>query len=153
MSNAASPLDTLIDLARGARDNASLALANERQTERQVSDQLSSLTQYRLEYAQRLQGAMTEGIDPATLRNYQQFLYSLDAAIERARDALSAQQQQVSNRQSQWQQEERKLTSYDTLASRRQAQQQQQDARKEMKINDDLVNGRLVRAKLSSENS
>ena len=144
-----SPLDTLIELARGDRDQAGQALASERQNERQVSGQLESLLQYRLEYSQRLQQAMRDGIDPASMRNYQQFLDSLDSALARAREALAAQQQRVGQRQVQWQQEQRKLSSYDTLASRREGQQRRQEARQEQRTSDELVNGRLARTRTS----
>lgn len=142
-----SPLDTLIELARGERDQAGQALASERQNERQVSGQLESLQQYRLEYAERLQQAMREGIDPATMRNYQQFLNSLDDALARAREALAAQQQRVGQRRAQWQQEQRKLSSYDTLVSRRDAHQRRQEARQELRLSDELVNGRMARTR------
>ncbi|MGM1052617.1 MAG: flagellar export protein FliJ [Pseudomonadota bacterium] len=149
MSHRASPLDTLIELARSDRDQAGQALASERQNKRQVADQLESLSQYRLEYAQRLQQAMHQGIDPASMRNYQQFLDSLDAALARARDALVSQQQRVDQRQDQWQQEQRKLSSYDTLASRRQADQRRHEARQEQRLSDEMVNGRLARTRPS----
>lgn len=146
-----SPLDTLIELARGARDQAGQALASERQNEQQVAGQLASLNQYRLEYAQRLQQAMCDGIDPATLRNYQQFLDSLDAALARSQQALQAQQKRVGQRQAQWRQEQHKLSSYDTLASRRQQEQQRCEARQELRLSDELVNGRLARARHTSD--
>ena len=149
MSHPSSQLDTLIELARGDRDQAGQALAGERQNERQVVGQLESLSHYRLEYAQRLQQAMQEGIDPASMRNYQQFLDSLDSALARAREALASQQQRVGQRQAQWQQEQRKLSSYDTLASRRQADQRRHEARQEQRLSDEMVNGRLARTRPS----
>ncbi|WP_445005330.1 flagellar export protein FliJ [Halomonas mongoliensis] len=151
MSANASPLDTLIELAQGSRDQAGQALASERQNEQQVAGQLEALHQYRLEYAQKLQQAMSEGIDPASMRNYQQFLDSLDAALARAQQALKAQQQRVSQRQAQWQQEQRRLSSYDTLTARRQQEQRRHEARQELRLNDDLVNGRLARARYASD--
>ena len=74
-------LDMLTDLARDARDQAGKLLAQERQTQQQTEAQLQSLNRYRVEYAERLQQAMRDGIDPATMYNYQQFLASLDAAL------------------------------------------------------------------------
>lgn len=150
MSHDASPLETLIELAQSSRDKAGQALASERHSEQQVAGQLEALHQYRLEYSQKLQQAMREGIDPASMRNYQQFIDSLDDALERAQQALKAQQQRVDQRQSQWQQEQRKLSSYNTLVHRRQQEQQRSEARQELRLNDELVNGRFVRARRSS---
>lgn len=140
-----SQLEMLTDLARGARDQAGKVLAQERQTEQQTTVQLQSLLSYRAEYAERLQKAMRDGIDPATMYNYQQFLASLDAALSRARQALASQQASVEQSKKNWQQEQRKLSSYDTLASRRLLEEHRRSERHEQKTNDDLVTSRAAR--------
>ncbi|EPC04530.1 hypothetical protein L861_04195 [Litchfieldella anticariensis FP35 = DSM 16096] len=139
------PLDTLIDLARKARDNAGQTLASERQNQQQVETQLEALGRYRLEYAQRLQEAMFSGIDPATMHNYRAFLHSLDAALERARQALDEQQRRVENSQQHWRQQQRKLSSFDTLATRRTEQASRKENRREMRHNDEITNNTLLR--------
>lgn len=143
--NQRHPLDTLIGLARESRDNAGLTLANERRSQQHTVAQVEALGRYRLEYAQRLQDAMHGGIDPATMHNYQQFLRSLDAAIERAKLALDEQEKRVANSQRHWQHEQRKLSSYDTLVSRREAQARQHAARHEQRINDEMSANSLAR--------
>ncbi|MGR2737483.1 flagellar export protein FliJ [Billgrantia sp. Q4P2] len=143
--SASSQLAMLSDLARDARDQAGQLLAGERQSERQVASQLESLNRYRLEYAERLQQAMREGIDPASMHNYQHFLASLDAALQRARQALDAQQQRVQQSQQQWQQEQKKLSAFDTLISRRDIERQRQETRREQRISDEMSAGRLLR--------
>ncbi|MFC7368546.1 MULTISPECIES: flagellar export protein FliJ [Vreelandella] len=140
-----SQLDTLTGLAREARDKAGKLLAEDRQTQQQTEAQLQSLNRYRAEYAERLQQAMRDGIDPATMYNYQQFLASLDAALSRARQALLAQQKRVQQSQQHWQQEQRKLSSYDTLTSRRLSEEHRRQERHEQKTNDDFVTNRLAR--------
>jgi len=142
--NATSQLDMLTHLAKDARDQAGQLLAKERQTEQQTQAQLQALHQYRSEYSERLQAAMRKGIDPASMYNYQQFLASLDDALARAKQALVEQEQRVNKTQEQWRQEQRKLSSYDTLASRRQLDAQRQENRQEQKTNDDLVTSRLA---------
>lgn len=140
-----SQLDMLTGLARDARDKAGKLLAEERQTQQQTEAQLQSLNRYRAEYAERLQQAMRDGIDPATMYNYQQFLASLDAALNRARQALVAQQKRVQQSQQHWQQEQRKLSSYDTLTSRRLSEEHRRQERHEQKSSDDFVTNRLAR--------
>lgn len=140
-----SQLAMLTDLARDARDQAGKVLAQERQSEQQTTAQLQSLLSYRAEYAERLQKAMHDGIDPATMYNYQQFLASLDAALNRARQALAAQHASVQQSQKNWQQEQRKLSSYDTLATRRRLEEHRRSERHEQKTNDDQVTSRLAR--------
>ncbi|MFC3285186.1 flagellar export protein FliJ [Litchfieldella rifensis] len=139
------PLDTLIDLAREARDCAGQVLASERRDQQQVATQLETLGRYRLEYAQRLQEAMFSGIDPATMHNYQAFLRSLDTALERARKALDEQQQRVASSQQHWQQQQRTLSSYDTLAARRAEQANRREQRREMRHNDEMAANALLR--------
>jgi flagellar FliJ protein len=150
---ASKPLDMLTDLAREARDQAGQALATERNNERMVAKQLESLGAYRQEYAQRLQRAMCEGIDPATMLNYQQFLSALDDALVRAREALTAQQKRVSTTQTQWQSEQTRLSSYNTLAARRALEEQRAEARREQRLNDELVTNREVRRRLRPQDA
>lgn len=149
MSRSNTPLDTLIELARDARDQAGQNLASEQRTSSQVSQQLESLHRYRQEYAEKLNAAMRNGIDPATMRNYQQFLASLDDALVRARQALDAQQQRVARTRQQWQQQQQRLSSYDTLAERREVTRRRDEQRREQHVSDDLANNRLVRQRSS----
>lgn len=151
--SATSQLGMLSDLARDARDQAGQLLAGERRNEQQVAAQLESLSRYRLEYAQRLQTAMRDGIDPASMHNYQQFLASLDAALDRARQALADQRQRVQQTQKQWQQEQKRLSAYDTLASRRHAELQRQQDRREQRSSDELAAGRLLRQRANQYDS
>ncbi|MEQ6887218.1 flagellar export protein FliJ [Halomonas sp. CS7] len=149
MSRDRTSLDTLVELAREARDQAGQNLAGEQRTSSQVRQQLDSLHRYRQEYADKLNAAMRDGIDPATMRNYQQFLASLDDALVRARQALAAQQQRVERTRQHWQQQQQRLSSYDTLAERREAVRRRDEQRREQHVSDDLVNNRLVRQRSS----
>lgn len=146
-----SQLEMLTDLAQQARDQAGQTLAQERQSEQQTNAQLEALTRYRAEYSERFQAAMRQGIDPASMYNYQQFLASLDTALTRARQALGEQHQRVEQSQEHWRQQQRKLSSYDTLTARRLREAQQRRGRQEQKSNDDFVNSRTARR--SSETS
>ncbi|XKE45449.1 flagellar export protein FliJ [Halomonas organivorans] len=140
-----SALDNLTELAREARDKAGQKLAGERQNAAQIVAQLESLQRYRREYAQQLQAALRQGIDPASMHNYQRFLASLDEALERARQALAEQRQRVERSQRQWQQEQRRLTSYDTLAERRAQAHRRAEQRREQRATDELVTQRWGR--------
>ncbi|MDR9441066.1 MAG: flagellar export protein FliJ [Halomonas sp.] len=151
MSRSNTPLDTLIELARDARDQAGQNLASEQRISRQVSQQVESLHRYRQEYAEKLNAAMRTGIDPATMRNYQHFLASLDDALVRARQALDAQQQRVAKTRQHWQQLQQRLSSYDTLAERRNIARRRAEQRREQHVSDDLVNSRMARRHSPSE--
>lgn len=132
-------LNTLIDLAREERDNAGQQLAGARKTTRQIQDQIQQLLGYRREYASRLDGLMTTGMDMPTLKEYQGFLASIDGAIDRARSELETKRQQVSQRQQQWQQKQQRLASFDTLATRRATEAEALETRKERRQQDELT--------------
>ncbi len=77
-------------------------------------------------------------MEPASLLNYQAFLGTLDNAIDRARLSLNEQQRQVSQRQQQWLEQQRKLNSYHTLVDRRAQAEQLRDSRSQQRITDEL---------------
>ncbi|MFA5495389.1 MAG: flagellar export protein FliJ [Porticoccaceae bacterium] len=144
----AQPLDTLITLAREARDNTGQLLAGERRDQQQLATQMDLLNRYRDEYCQRLQQTMGEGIDLATLRDYQQFLCSLDAAIDNARNTMEEQRCRIAKRQQQWQQEQLRLSSYDTLAARRDAMRLREEQRREQRTTDEFTTNAFARKRL-----
>ena len=133
-----SALDTLIDLTREAVDNAGRNLAGAQRTQQQVQRQLDTLNHYRHEYCVGLQKAMQEGMDPASLLNYQAFLRSLDDAVARAINTLNEQTGQVRQRQQQWLEQKRKLNSYNTLVERRIQAEQLRDNRNQQRLIDEL---------------
>lgn len=139
------PLDTLIELAREARDKAATMLADERNGQQQLKAQIELLQGYRGEYSQRLQENIRHGMDMATLRDYQVFLASLDKAIDQARETIAEQQQRVAQRQLQWQQQQRRLSSFDTLLTRRNNLLQRQLVRREQQHHDEINTNAFAR--------
>lgn len=133
-----SALDTLIELTREAVDNAGRNLAGARRNQQQAQAQLDTLQHYRQEYSLRLQQAMQEGMEPASLLNYQAFLRSLDDAIDRALQSLGEQARQVGQHQQHWLEQQRKLNSYDTLINRRVQAEQLRDSRSDQRLTDEL---------------
>jgi len=145
MSRTSKALDTLTELARDARDQAGQLLAHERKNETQIKAQQETLMEYRQEYAAQLQKLMLEGVDPVTLHNYRQFLMSLDSSIEKAGQALYQQQGRVNATKEQWQQQQKKLSSYSTLGERRAAQERKKAQRIEQNQTDDMTTTRHSR--------
>ncbi|MCL4410831.1 flagellar export protein FliJ [Aliidiomarina haloalkalitolerans] len=139
-------LEILTDLAREARDKAGQLLASDRRNQHQIEQQQELLLNYRAEYAQQLQDLMMAGIDPVTLQNYRQFLMSLDDSILQASRALHQQTQKVKQSQNQWQQEQKKLSSFTTLNDRRAAAERVKENRKEQRLNDEFASQRHGRS-------
>lgn len=130
-------LDMLIGLTQEALDAATRTLADERRTQQQVQQQISTLNFYQQEYRQRLQQAMQAGISPSSFTNYRAFLLSLDQSIDRAQRTLVAQQQQVDHSQSLWQEQYRKRNAYNTLVDRRVMAAQRAEQRVEQRASDE----------------
>lgn len=143
--NPSSPLDTLIDQSRKARDSAGRALAEEQHCRAQTAAQLETLQQYRGEYRQKLQEAMQRGVGADTLNDYSRFIQSLDGAIARAREALAQQGERLDASRQHWQQRQRQLSSYDTLAERRARGEQQRQAQRERRLNDEMSQNLIAR--------
>lgn len=134
-----TPLETLIELSRKSRDSAGKTLAEERRQGQHSERQLDTLRQYREDYASRMQSALQGGVDAATLSNFRAFLHSLDAAIARARQALEQQEKRVANSQEHWRREQRRLSSYGTLAERRAQGERIAEQRRESRQHDELA--------------
>ncbi|SDK92194.1 flagellar FliJ protein [Modicisalibacter muralis] len=148
-----TPLDTLSQLTRDARDNASIELSGLLRARQDAVAQLETLTRYRHEYRQRLQSAMETGIGPDSWQNYQQFLTSLDNAIARARQTLVEREAGLAQGQQRWQVEQRKLCAYDTLASRRENAERQRTTRQEQRLADEMAAGVLRRRQANDSHS
>lgn len=153
MAQATTPLDTLISLTRNSRDSANIELNGLRRDLQGAKSQLETLNRYRHEYRQRLQQAMEAGIGPDSWRNYQQFLASLDSAIARARQTLGERETRLNHGQKHWQNEQRKLSAYDTLATRRATEAQQRASRQEQRLADEMASGLVLRRQRQETNT
>lgn len=145
MSKPSTTLDTLLELARSARDRAGDTLRQERRSAQQIEARIGALEQYREEYLERLQQAMARGIDPVLVDNYRRFLASLDSALDGARSALAAQHEKVEGEIRHWHNARRRVASYDTLTARRGLQQSVLEQRAELRASDEQAAGRLAR--------
>ena len=83
-----SPMSTLRDLAQQDVDDATTALGKSRQAYLHAEQQLSMLLNYQDEYRQKLNQGMSGGMDASRWQNYQQFIRTLDQAIDQHRIGL-----------------------------------------------------------------
>ena len=85
-----SPLITLCSLAQKALDQATNHLGQIRQSHTQAEEQLTMLLNYQREYRDKLNNTMTGGIAANTWQNYQQFIGTLEVAIDHTADSCSS---------------------------------------------------------------
>lgn len=113
-----SALDTLIDLATTATDEAAKQLGLAIRAGTEAQNKLNMLLQYREDYAARFQSSLSSGMSPADYRNFQLFMQKLDTAITGQEQVLAAAQRRIAQEQAAWRESERKRISFGTLASR-----------------------------------
>jgi flagellar FliJ protein len=132
-----SQLDTLIELARIASDEAAKRLGVALRTTQENEDKLQMLQGYREDYAQRFETSMAAGMTPMAYRNFQAFLDKLDTAVKGQKEVSLQARQRSERERSNWQDSERKRMSYTTLSNRAQQQAQQVEAKRDQKLMDE----------------
>lgn len=131
------PLDMLTELARTQTDKAAIRLGA-LQTARITSTQkLELLMQYRRDYVDQLNALMVNGMPAAKLRNYQNFLVTLDGAIDQQRAIVAQAITRLDSGRVDWQHQKRRQSSFDTLAERVRQQETLAQAKREQRESDE----------------
>ena len=131
------PLATLIELAQNKTDEATRRLGQLQNAHTSAAEKLQMLLQYRQEYLEQLQVQMRDGVACAQLRNFQQFIGTLDGAIEQQRALTLQADSRLAHGRSDWQHTKRRLTSFDTLADRVRQQQMLASNKREQRDSDE----------------
>ena len=113
-----SALDTLIELAQRASDDAAKRLGAALKTVEDADQKLQMLLGYRDDYARKLDAAQVAGITPMAYHNFVAFIGKLDNAINGQREVLKHAQYKSGLEKTAWQACERKRLSYKTLNDR-----------------------------------
>lgn len=132
-----STLNKLVDLAQQKTDAAARNLALLNVSTLEAEHKLRLLLTYRDDYYTRFQQAAGNGIDQAAWRNFHAFMAKLDAAIAEQRNAVTDSKRGVQTGQREWQAEQQRLKSYDTLAQRNQRAEATRSARREQREQDE----------------
>ncbi|ELQ6061415.1 flagella biosynthesis chaperone FliJ [Cronobacter sakazakii] len=111
-------LNTLKDMAEKEVDDAALRLGEMRRGCQQAEEQLSMLMNYQQEYRNNLNQTMTQGIASNRWVNYQQFIQTLEKAIEQHRLQLTQWNTKVDQALSFWKEKKQRLQAWQTLQDR-----------------------------------
>jgi flagellar FliJ protein len=95
-------LQRITDLAEHRTDAAANAMAVQLRGLAAAQDQLAQLQQFRHEYAELSAGAASRSVPVAVLRNRQQFVAKIDAAIGQQSVTVQAFQQRVAGSREDW---------------------------------------------------
>ena len=109
-----SALSTLKDLAEKEVDDAALQLGAMRRGCQQAEEQLKMLIDYQHEYRTNLNTDMTQGIGSQRWINYQQFIQTLEKAIEQHRQQLNQWTQKVDTALNFWREKKQRLQAWQT---------------------------------------
>jgi flagellar FliJ protein len=131
------PLATLIELAQTKTDEATRRLGQLQNAHTSAAAKLDMLQQYRQEYLDQLNGQMRDGVTSSCVRNFQNFIDTLDAAIEQQRALTAQADTRLGLGRSDWQHNKRRLTSFDTLADRARQQEMIAVGKKEQRDSDE----------------
>ena len=126
-------LEILRDKAKEELDQAAIRLGQVRQSQQSAKTQLEQLQQYEREYRQKLQNGMTQGMAAASWYNYQQFIITLEAAIDQHRKLLMQWGQRVQQAIQLWQTKQQRLNALSTLHTRYKRIQQTNENRQDQK--------------------
>ena len=143
-----SPLITLCSLAQKALDQATNHLGQIRQSHTQAEEQLTMLLNYLREYRDKLNNTMTGGIAANTWQNYQQFIGTLEVAIDQHRRQLQQWDQRLNAAVNQWQDKQQRLNAYQTLQTRASEQQRSHENKMDQKQNDEFAQRSAYRKKM-----
>lgn len=130
-------LQPLMKLAQHRNDSATrnLGLLNKQQQNAQQN--LDTLLEYRKDYQTRLQEATRNGMSPADLRNFQQFINKLDEAISQQLKLVEQSKASTQAGRNEFDTTRRKLKSFDMLQQRHIEEQKKIAERSEQKALDE----------------
>ncbi|MFC6282341.1 MULTISPECIES: flagellar export protein FliJ [Polaromonas] len=131
------PLATLIELAQKKSDEATRRLGELQNAHLSATQKLEMLLQYRQEYLDQLHGQMQGGVPSAYVRNFQNFIGTLNGAIEQQRALTLQADTRLGHGRSDWQHTKRRLNSFDTLADRVRQQDMLARNKKEQRESDE----------------
>jgi flagellar protein FliJ len=132
-----SALDTLIDLAQRASDDAAKRLGAALKAVEDGEQKLKMLEGYRDDYVARLDAAQAAGITPFAYQNFVAFIAKLDVALNGQRDVIKHAKYKADLERKAWQESERKRLSYRTLNERAALEALKAENKRDQKMMDD----------------
>ncbi|MCL2346472.1 MAG: flagellar export protein FliJ [Desulfobulbus sp.] len=131
-------LQPLLDLMQTRADEATRQLGLLIAAEQNQRSRLEMLVQYRSEYAQQLHDASANGVTRQIMRNYQDFLARIDAAITQQSAVVDESERSTQAGQEHWQKQNTRLKAIDALSQRHDARERYREGRQEQKLLDEF---------------
>src|SRR5487761_2079708 len=130
-------LQPLVHLAQQKNDAATKKLGQLNQQHQTAQEKLDALQQYRRDYQVKFQEEAKNGMAPADMKNFQDFIGRLDQAIQQQTAVIEKTKAGVQTGRSELMDATRKMKSFDTLAQRHVDAEKKQEAKSEQRIQDE----------------
>ncbi|KAF0204814.1 MAG: flagellar FliJ [Gallionellaceae bacterium] len=143
-------LQPLVHLAKQKNDAAINNLGKLNQQQKSAQDKLAMLQQFRRDYQEKFQEVARNGMAPMDLRNFQDFIYRLDQAIEQQQGIMEQHVVSVDAGRMELKDAQRKMQSFDTLAQRHVEIEKKLEAKSEQKMQDEY-SGRFAAQKMAEK--
>ena len=130
-------LQPLLNLAQQKNDAATRKLGQLNQQHQTAQEKLDALQQYRKDYQLKFQEEARNGMAPADMKNFQDFIGRLDQAIQQQTAVIEMTKAGVQTGRSELMDATRKMKSFDTLAQRHVDAEKKQEAKSEQRIQDE----------------
>lgn len=140
---------TLKKLAQKSVDDNLIKLKKANENHQNAQSQLNVLNNYYVEYQQKLNKALSEGIKGSELNNFKSFITSIEQGIEQQKKillSLDIKQKQITN---QLNQSQKSLNTYTTLLNKHYNQYLQRQNRLQQKLTDEFAQLQLARRVLN----
>lgn len=134
-----SPINTLIEIADRETDDAAKRLGQAIRNHEETQSKLNLLIQYRDDYDSKFKAAAATGISASQYGNFLGFLAKLDSAVEGQKEVIRNAESKVQAAKLDWQENEKKRLSYNTLDHRVKMVQQKKEAKSDQKQTDDFA--------------
>jgi flagellar FliJ protein len=141
------PLQPLVDLSADRVEAAERRLQALDGDRRQARDKLAQVEAYRVEYGERLQRSLGQGMSVTQVRDYHAFLARLDAACAQQRAEVALRESAYLAGQKEWLELRRRKQAFDALATRHSRAESVRDTRIEQRLQDDHAQAMLRNGK------
>ena len=145
-------LQPLMNLAQSQNDSATRNLGKLNRQQQSAQEKLETLHQYRRDYQTRLQESTQNGMDPAELRNFQEFINKLDTAINQQLKTVDQSKLSTQVGRGEFDATQRKLKSYDALQQRHIEEQKKVAEKSEQKALDEHTGRFAAQKMIEAEN-
>lgn len=130
-------LEPIVRVAENWEHQAAQQLGAAQQDLASAEQRLGELRHYREEYIRRFQAAGASGMGAGKMRDYQQFLASLNLAIDQQLRLVAIQAGKVEEKRRHWFASHQKTQVLDNVVTRYQSEEQRLENRREQKEQDE----------------